>query len=43
MKHLSLAEAGGLNLGGFRDFFGVTIFADAWMSAELLGVGCTAA
>jgi hypothetical protein len=34
------SEANGLTLGGFRVFFGGAGFAEARMSAALLGVGC---
>ena len=39
------SEASGLSLAGFRDFFAGAVFggagfAEARMSAELLGVGC---
>ena len=34
------SEASGFRLGGFRGLFGGAVFAEARMSAKLLGVGC---
>ena len=34
------SEASGFRLAGFRDLFGGAVFAEARMSAELLGVEC---
>lgn len=37
------SEASGLTFAGFRDLFGGACFAEARMSAALLGVGCIGA